>query len=106
MVWTNWSGKLEATPLEIAEPRGEGDVIDIIRRDSGSKIRCVGAGHSHAPLVVTDGIRRLILRRSEAPELHRVAVEEGMRTLYDDGMVKALAGQTTVEEVLRVTRDV
>ena len=57
-------------------------------------------------LVVTDGIRRLILRRAEAPELHRVAVEEGMRTLYDDGMLKALAGQTTVEEVLRVTRDV
>jgi general secretion pathway protein E len=37
--------------------------------------------------------------------LHRAAVKEGMRTMYDDGMAKALDGLTTVEEVLRVTRD-
>ncbi len=56
-------------------------------------------------LVVTDEIRRLILKRAEAQELHRTAVKEGMRTMYDDGMAKALDGLTTVEEVLRVTRD-
>jgi len=56
-------------------------------------------------LVVSDEIRRLILRRAEARELHRAAVAEGMRTMYDDGMEKALAGITTVEEVLRVTRE-
>lgn len=56
LVWTNWSGKLEATPLEIVRPRSEGDVVDIVRRSSGPEIRCLGAGHSHAPLVVTDGI--------------------------------------------------
>ncbi len=38
-------------------------------------------------------------------ELHRAAVQEGMRTMYDDGMAKALDGLTTVEEILRVTRD-
>ena len=57
-------------------------------------------------LVMTDPIRRLILQRAESMDLHRAAVEEGMRTMYDDGMQKALAGITTVEEVLRVTRDV
>ncbi len=57
-------------------------------------------------LVVSDEIRRLILKRAEAMELHRAAVREGMGTMYDDGMAKALAGLTTVEEVLRVTRDV
>ncbi len=57
-------------------------------------------------LVVTDEIRRLILKRAEALELHRLAVREGMGTMYDDGMAKALSGLTTVEEVLRVTRDV
>jgi len=56
-------------------------------------------------LVVTDEIRRLILKRAESQELHRAAVKEGMRTMYDDGMAKALDGLTTVEEVLRVTRD-
>ena len=55
-------------------------------------------------LVVSEQIRRLILRQAESNELHRVAVEEGMQTLYDDGMRKALDGLTTVEEVLRVTR--
>ena len=56
-------------------------------------------------LVITDEIRRLILRQAETRELNRVAVQEGMRTMYDDGMAKALTGLTTVEEVLRVTRD-
>ncbi len=56
-------------------------------------------------LVLTDNIRRLILRRGEAMELHRAAVEQGMVTMYDDGIQKALAGITTVEEVLRVTRE-
>ena len=56
-------------------------------------------------LVITDEIRRLILKRAEAQKLHRAAVTEGMRTMYDDGMSKALDGVTTVEEVLRVTRD-
>jgi len=28
-----------------------------------------------------------------------------MRTMYDDGMMKALAGETTIEEVLKVTHD-
>ncbi len=57
-------------------------------------------------LVVNDEIRRLILRRAEARELQKVAVEGGMSSMYEDGIRKALAGVTTVEEVLRVTRDV
>ena len=55
---------------------------------------------------MNDAIRRLILQRAESKDLHRAAVEGGMRTMYDDGMQKALSGLTTVEEVLRVTRDV
>ncbi len=57
-------------------------------------------------LVVSDEIRRLILRRAEARELQKAAVEGGMSSMYEDGIKKALAGVTTVEEVLRVTRDV
>ena len=57
-------------------------------------------------LVVNDEIRRLILRRAEARELQKAAVEGGMSSMYEDGIKKALAGVTTVEEVLRVTRDV
>ena len=57
-------------------------------------------------LVMSEEIRRLILRRTESMEILRAAIAEGMKTMYDDGMMKAIAGITTVEEVLRVTRDV
>ncbi len=56
-------------------------------------------------LVVTDTIRRLILEHAESHELERAAIQEGMHTMYDDGMCKAIAGITTIEEVLQVTRD-
>jgi general secretion pathway protein E len=56
-------------------------------------------------LVMSDGIRQLVLRRGEANALRQAAVEEGMVSMYDDGMQKALAGVTTIEEVLRVSRD-
>jgi general secretion pathway protein E len=57
-------------------------------------------------LVMDDELRRLVLRRAEAKELQRAALSGGMVSMYEDGMQKALLGETTVEEVLRVTRDV
>jgi general secretion pathway protein E len=57
-------------------------------------------------LAVTDTVRRLILQHAESTKLNLAAIEDGMQTMYDDGMAKALAGITTLEEVLRVTRDV
>jgi general secretion pathway protein E len=73
--------------------------------------RCNGTGYRGRTgvveiLVVDDAIRRLILRRAEAKELQRAAVEGGMVSMYEDAMRKALDGVTTIEEVLRVTRDV
>ncbi|MEE8515760.1 MAG: type II secretion system ATPase GspE [Alphaproteobacteria bacterium] len=55
-------------------------------------------------LVMSDAIRRLILRRAETAEIEKAAANEGMTTMFEDGMVKALAGITTLEEVVRVTR--
>jgi general secretion pathway protein E len=37
--------------------------------------------------------------------LRQAAVASGMRTMYADGTLKALAGITTIEEVMRVTSD-
>jgi type IV pilus assembly protein PilB len=51
---------------------------------------------------VTDEIRSLIVGRSSAQEIRRVAVGQGMRTLRDDGLAKVRAGETTVLEVERV----
>jgi general secretion pathway protein E len=53
---------------------------------------------------VTDRIRSLILRQPDARSIAHAAVEDGMRTLYEQGLRKALTGVTSLEEVLRVTR--
>jgi len=45
-----------------------------------------------------------ILNRAGAPEFLRLAQERGMRTMFEDGLIKAMQGLTTVEELLRITR--
>lgn len=59
----------------------------------------------HELLILTDPIRRLVLDRADASVLQARARELGMRTMYEDGILKAAEGLTTVEEVLRVTRE-
>jgi general secretion pathway protein E len=54
---------------------------------------------------ITEEVRGLIVRKVPAGELRRHAVERGMLTLREDGWVKACAGITTVEEILRVTQE-
>jgi general secretion pathway protein E len=56
-------------------------------------------------LTMTNEIRRLVIARAEAREIHLAALAQGMRSMEQDGMLKALGGETTIEEVLRVTRD-
>lgn len=55
-------------------------------------------------LFVEEGIRSLILQRADSASIARKALENGMRTLRDDGWKKVEAGKTTIEEVLRVTQ--
>jgi general secretion pathway protein E len=47
----------------------------------------------------------MIIRRAHAGEIKEYAVSRGMQTLRDDGLARAAAGITTIEEVLRVTQD-
>ncbi|TXH71573.1 MAG: hypothetical protein E6Q88_07645, partial [Lysobacteraceae bacterium] len=56
-------------------------------------------------LVMNDEIRRAVMRHAGMGELEQLARQAGMRTMYEDGIAKALAGVTTIEEVLRVTED-
>jgi type IV pilus assembly protein PilB len=55
-------------------------------------------------LVVDDDIRAMLLGGHSSDDIKNFAREnKGMRTLWDDAMDKCLSGQTTMEEVLRVT---
>jgi general secretion pathway protein E len=56
-------------------------------------------------LPVTDKIRELILARADAGAIRASAVEGGMVLLRDDGWEKVRRGMTTIEEVVRVTRE-
>ncbi len=55
-------------------------------------------------LLVTEAIRPLIMNRAPASTIAQKAMDTGMRTLRTDGWNKVRAGQTTLEEVLRVTQ--
>ncbi|MCH8119838.1 MAG: type II secretion system ATPase GspE [Planctomycetes bacterium] len=56
-------------------------------------------------LVIDDDVRELISKRCGSHIIKEAAVEKGMSTLREDGLRKALAGETTLEEVCRVTQD-
>ena len=56
-------------------------------------------------LVMSDPIRRLVMQHADMGKLEEQARSEGMRTMYEDGLVKSLLGTTTIEEVLRVTSE-
>lgn len=54
---------------------------------------------------VSEKISRLILERPPAEQIEKQAVEEGMITMKQDGYLKAVEGDTTIEEVIRVAEE-
>jgi general secretion pathway protein E len=56
-------------------------------------------------LVMSDTIRGMVMRHVTSGEVRQQAIAEGMQTMYENGLSKAVAGVTTIEEVLRVTRE-
>ena len=71
---------------------------------------CGGTGYSGRVsivelLVMTDTIRGMIMRHVTSGEVRQQAIVDGMQTMYENGLSKAVAGVTTIEEVLRVTRE-
>jgi type II secretory ATPase GspE/PulE/Tfp pilus assembly ATPase PilB-like protein len=69
--------------------------------------RCKNTGFKgrtgiHEVMAINDPIRDEILRRSPAHMVRKLAVENGMKTLQVDAIMKVLMGITSVDEVLRV----
>jgi FAD/FMN-containing dehydrogenase len=57
-VWVNWSGKQSTAAATVRHVRSEADAAAVAAeaRDAGHDVRVAGAGHSHQPLVPTDGV--------------------------------------------------
>ncbi|MGQ0658444.1 MAG: type II secretion system ATPase GspE [Chromatiales bacterium] len=84
------------TPAMLYEARGCG--------------QCAGTGYRGRVaiielMIVSDKLRQIILDRGDAAQIERAAVAEGMRTAFVDGFQKAVAGVTSIEEVLRATQE-
>lgn len=53
----------------------------------------------------SEKIENLIIESSSTEQIQNQAVSEGMLTMIEDGFVKAVSGVTTIEEILRVTKE-
>jgi general secretion pathway protein E len=95
-----------AEKMEIA-PRPDGRP-HILCRARGCE-HCGGTGYFGRSSIVevltmNDAIRQLVLSRADNVAIRRQAIASGMRSMHRHGMKKVLAGDTSVEEVLRATR--
>jgi len=59
----------------------------------------------HEIMVLSDDLRQMIITSTSSDRIRKKACEEGMRVLREDGWQKILQGDTTLEEVMRVTGD-
>lgn len=73
-------------------------------------LACKGAGYRgrtaiHELMVLGEGLQTAILKGADANTLHRLAREQGMVSLREDGLRAVLEGLTSVDEVMRVIQD-
>ncbi|NOY35550.1 MAG: Flp pilus assembly complex ATPase component [bacterium] len=59
----------------------------------------------HEILKMSDAIKSLIMSNATSGEIEKQAKKEGMMTMFEDGIMKTVQGITSIEEVLRVTRE-
>lgn len=59
----------------------------------------------HEVLEITDEIKKLIFKGANADEIKDEAIKNGMITLQEDGFIKAALGITSIEEILRTTKE-
>ena len=53
-------------------------------------------------LAVTEPFREAVLKKQQTSALEEIAIQEGMRTLWQNGLYRAITGETTIEETIRV----
>jgi general secretion pathway protein E len=70
---------------------------------------CHGTGYHGRTTIVelltlSDSLRRLVLQKAESNALQQAALAQGMRTMLQHGVTKILSGETSLEEILRITQ--
>jgi type IV pilus assembly protein PilB len=96
-------------PFVLKEAGFADDIIEE-RPEVPSAVGCTACSNTgyrgrlavHEVMTVSEEIERMTVARASSEDISRVAVEQGMRTLREDGLAKVLLGRTTIEEVSRV----
>lgn len=97
----------QLTPAIVKKHFGDKKEIRIYK-GAGCNL-CHGTGYTgrvglFEVLEVTKDIKNLITTKADSDVILKKAIEEGMTTMLDDGLMKVIKGVTTIEEVLRVTK--
>lgn len=111
-------GQLEAEAIKEGIGKDIGDKPSVsgstlARLFRAKKDGCDNCGHTgykgrmgiYEVLPVTESVQQLITSNATSATIQEEAIKEGMITMQTDGLIKALRGQTSVEEILRVTRE-
>lgn len=89
----------------------DGKSINYLYREKpGGCDECNGSGYSgrrgiYEVLANTPGVQQLIVSNATSNDIQQQAINENMLTMQHDGLVKVLCGVTSIEEILRVTRE-
>ncbi len=102
-------GKWEGVEVKAPDKGPDGQDQVYIYMGEGCD-KCGGTGYKgrigiFEVLPVTEKIGRMMMENTPAADIAKVAVDDGMITMIQDGYLKALEGITTIEEVLRVSKD-
>jgi len=102
--------KLEAEAIKAKIGEGEPatdeqSIKRLWRIKGGSNVSYRGRIGIYEVLPMSPDIQKLIIARYSADHIQNQAIKEGMITMQTDGLIKALRGQTTLEEVMRVTSE-
>jgi type II secretory ATPase GspE/PulE/Tfp pilus assembly ATPase PilB-like protein len=100
---------LTSSETTVLRQRFGDKVPDLLYKGKGCK-NCQETGYRgrigiFEMMLVTDDIRSLILENTSARDLRRIAAKQGTTSLREDGFRHVREGRTTIEEVLRVTKD-
>jgi type II secretory ATPase GspE/PulE/Tfp pilus assembly ATPase PilB-like protein len=91
----------------IAEPATNENAINYLWRinSTGNKPSFRGRLGIYEVLTLSPEIQKMIAGNSTSENIQNQAIKEGMMSMHTDGFIKALRGQTTLEEVMRVTTE-
>jgi general secretion pathway protein E len=105
---TQCAAPAQASPLLLEKLGQRASDLGSLRKKVGCRA-CRNTGYQGRTtiselLVMNEAVRHSVLQRGTESAIEAVAAKSGMISMFDDGLAKVLAGETTLEEVLQVTR--